>query len=134
MQTPTKVIPSADGAREEAIAPVTMSAFLDDPRLLDLLARHPTLKSRLKRISDDPPRRQHDDHRSRGNQMSRSGDAHGQPVISPKRRVAHATRLLEKELNSPSSEDNGLAAFAALVAEYGADPHKSAPAESPITP
>lgn len=118
-QIPTRITPSVDGSHPEDLTPMTKGALMDDPRLLQLLTQHPTLRSRLRMISDEPPRRQHNGYRDRGNQIPISaGGGQGQPEISSKRRIAHATRVLEKELKSPSSEDNGLAAFVALVTEY----------------
>ena len=110
---------ASDNVQTQELRPRSIEALSQDPRLQQLLAQYPTLRSSLKRISDEPPSGPPGNHRERGDKFSRpSQDHHSNSAASQKRQLAHAMRLLDRELDSPSAEDTGINAFAALVAEF----------------
>lgn len=115
---PQRVVASENG-QPQKLQPQSIETLPQDPRLQQLLAQYPTLRSSLKRISDEPPSGRPGNHRDRGGKTFGPTQEHpSNSAVSPKRQLAHAMRLLDRELDSPSAEETGLGAFAALVSEF----------------
>lgn len=105
-------------ASTEKPASVTVMDPPQDQQILELFEKFPTLRPRLKCIFDASKERLENRQGSRHDKSRHSNkDNFNSSQLSPERRLAHAMRLLDKELNAASAESNGIEAFSSLVGQ-----------------